>query len=387
MEILSNKTNRKAYKEKLMKIEIERDQLMAVLECTATTAGSKKFPILDNVRLTVNNGCLIAAGTDGEIEFRTRTTDLNIIEDGETLVPARKILEIVRRLNGKIKISKIQQRVVVCCGKSKYTLATFDVKDFPDSTKSESDIQLTIALDSKEFLKKIMKTLYASGKDDVRYFLNGLWINPVNDKAIELVCTDGHRMSRSELDANVIAADGCENRDFIVPRKAVMKFQDALKRHSGVLKMVVTSNHIKLVGKDQIISSKLIDGRYPDYRRVYPREVTGKIIVEKQDLESAVYRATILSHEKSKSIALTFDSELKLSGQNSSEEESNEILTVNHQSGPTMEGGVNGFYLKETLSAIEDGEIEISYNNQGLAYLVKHQNDKSDWHLLMPVRL
>jgi len=366
-----------------MQFTTTRDILLEALQKVAGVIERRStMPILANVLLRVHDDYLTIVGTDLEIELITRTR----IEgtEGETTVPARKLLDICRLLPTGTQVHcslKSEGALTLKAGRSRFSLVTLPSDGFPEFQLKGEETEACIGGES---LRKLLgKTLYAMAQQDVRYYLNGLLLELEGD-TIRAIASDGHRLAwcQQPLEQPVEAL-----KQPIVPRKGVQELSRLLESDEHSLALHLTDNAIRLVLPDVVFSAKLIDGRYPNYQRVFPQQVAGTITCDRQALKDAISRVSILSNEQYRGIRFDVDGNLlKLSAHNPEQEEAEEELEVLYQ-GPRFSAGFNASYMADAVSHLEADTITLSFAEQNLTCLLQDPEDPCVRHIVMPMRL
>ncbi len=366
-----------------MQIITTRDTLLEALQkVTGVIERRSTMPILANVLLRVHDDHLTIVGTDLEIELITRIRIEG--EAGETTVPARKLLDICRLLPVGTPVEctlKNEKSLTLKAGRSRFSLATLPSDNFPEFQLKGEETEARI---SSESLRKLLgKTLYAMAQQDVRYYLNGLLLELEGD-FIRSVASDGHRLAWCQQSLGQPVED---LKQPIIPRKGVQELSRLLESDDQSLTLYLTDNAIRLVLPDVVFSAKLIDGRYPNYQRVFPQQVIGMISCDRQALKDAISRVSILSNEQYRGIRLDAEENLlKLSAHNPEQEEAEEELEVLYQ-GPPFNVGFNASYLADAVSHLEAETINLSFAEQNLTCLLEDPQDPSIRYIVMPMRL
>ena len=281
-----------------MNLSVEREALLQPLQAVIGVVERRQtMPILANVLLSAQNGQLSITATDLEVEL-VATTDLDIDADGDVTVPGRKLLDICRALpeGATVKLSHSAEKMSVRSGRSRFTLATLPAPEFPtiDNINAGGAINLP-----QETLQELLeKTHFAMAQQDVRYYLNGLLIE-TGGKHLRAVATDGHRLAMCQVEMD---GGNLPEGQVIVPRKGVLELQRLLSG-DGELTLHLGSNHIRIQLEGIRFTSKLIDGRFPEYDRVIPKNPGNELIGDRDLLKGAMQRTAILSNEKYRGFA------------------------------------------------------------------------------------
>lgn len=366
-----------------MKFSIQREALLKPLQVVNGVVERRQtLPILSNVLLTLRPDSLTLTGTDLEVEI-VATVALEGTAEGEITLPARKLLDICRTLpdGAEIRMQVDGEKAQVRSGRSRYTLATLPAAEYPAIDAIEDPFELSLP---QGVLKQLIeRTQFAMAQQDVRYYLNGLLFE-INGERIRAVATDGHRLAVSEA---AVSAPVDEPRQVIVPRKGVLELQRLLEDSDTDVQVQIGTNHIKLALGDVSFTSKLIDGRFPDYERVLPR--TGERVVgaDRETLRQAFTRAAVLSNEKYRGIRLQLEENiLRATVHNPEQEEAEEELEVEYR-GSEFEVGFNVNYLLDALGVLRSEEVEIHLTDPNSSCLIQGKDEPGSRYVVMPMRL
>jgi len=364
-----------------MKIEITREALLAPLAAVAGVVERKQtLNILSNILLVADANELVLTGTDLEVEM-CATTKIESGEPGRTTVPARKLVDICRALPDgcRIQIQDRQDRLEIISGKSRFTLSTLPVDDYPTVKESKNTAVFEIDEAGLKFI--IEHTAFSMAQQDVRYFLNGLYVE-FSEAGVRAVATDGHRLA--------IADHACapgQGQNFILPRKAVMELGKLLGDGEDTVRLEAGENHVRVIRGRQRFTTKLIDGRYPDYQSVVPLGVDKCMRVDRAFLREALQRAAILTNEKYKGVRLELETgNLRLLAHNPEREEAVEELSVDY-TGPAIEVGFNVGYLIDALNALDGDLCEIKLKDADSSCVLCVPGDDAVRHIIMPLKL
>ncbi|BDX04481.1 DNA polymerase III subunit beta [Planctobacterium marinum] len=367
-----------------MRFSIAREDFLTPLQLVSGAVEKRHtLPILSNVLIKVEEGSLWLTGTDLEVELIASTVLSGDVVDGEVTVPARKLFDICRSLapEANIEFFVDGSKVLVKSARSRYTLSTLPADDYPNLEDWEGEIEFEIS--QKNLRSLIEKTHFSMAQQDVRYYLNGLSLELEGD-LIRSVATDGHRLALSK---HILDGAAFPTSQVIIPRKGVMEILRLIGDEDSSLKIQIGSNHIRLYSAEFIFTSKLVDGRFPDYRRVLPRDGDKTVLANKSLLKDALTRASILSNEKFRGIRLDLSSaELQITANNPEQEEAVEVIDVDYQ-GDSLEIGFNVAYLIDVLGAIDDETIKLTLADSNSSALVEAQSTDKCLYVVMPMRL
>jgi DNA polymerase-3 subunit beta len=340
------------------------------------------MPVLANVLIVANGKELAFTATDLEVELSARCDIEAVKVPGEITVPGRKLLDICKALPDKaqVSVSLKGDRLSVQSGRSKFVLSTLPAAEFPLIEDPAMDREFTI---KRSVLGRLLdKTHFSMAQQDVRYYLNGLLLES-GDGVLRAVATDGHRLAlcKTALDTG----EGIKTQ-VIVPRKGVLELQRLLDG-DGDVSIALSSNHIRAVVGSIRFTSKLIDGRFPDYDRVIPEVKSNVVIADRDLLRQALQRAAILSNEKYRGVRLEFaPGKIRIQANNPDQEEAEEEVEVDY-TGDTMEIGFNVNYLLDALAAVDDAQVEFGLVNAEKSCVVRAPSDEHSLYVVMPMRL
>jgi len=352
------------------------NQVVNVVERRHTLA------VLGNFLVQVKDGMLSLNSTDTEVEMRARVA-VEESRDGETTIPARKLFEIIRALpdDSRITVTQNHDKVSVQAARSRFSLATLPASDFPSMEESETDLKVIIR--EKELKELIERTAFAMGQQDVRQYLNGLLFD-LRGPVLRCVSTDGHRLALSEM---TLETDSGQQRQIVVPRKGVLELQRLLENSDQSLELEVGHNHVRVRRGDMVFTSRLIDGRFPDYEMVIPAGADKEVKVNRETLRASLQRVMILSNEKYCPIRMEIEpGQIKISAHNKEQEEAQEDIIVEtiieH-----LTIGFNANYLLDTLSALREEQVLIYLHDVSGSALVREASNERTRHVVMPLRV
>lgn len=366
-----------------MKLTISRESLLKALQAVIGVVERRQtMPVLANVLLVAKKSKLSVTATDLEVELVASVDVEGVEAAGEITVPGRKLLEICRALpeGADVKLSLKSDRLTVHSGRSKFVLSTMAASDFPVIENIDASRSMTVGQD--QLAKLLGKTQFSMAQQDVRYYLNGVLLE-TSGKRLRAVATDGHRLALCD-----IALEGVDGgkTQVILPRKGVQELQKLLGAE-GTVQISMGSNHIRLQIGDIRFTSKLIDGRFPDYDRVIP-QISGNLVTGNRDaLRHSLQRAAILSNEKYRGVRLDFGkNRIRVQANNPDQEEAEDEVEIEY-TGQEMEIGFNVNYLLDALSAVETDDVEIGLVDPSSSCLVRAPGDDKCLYVVMPMRL
>src|ERR1700736_2213085 len=365
-----------------MKLTAPREDLLAPLQSVIGVVERRQtMPVLANVLLSARDNHLNITGTDLEVEL-VATSMVSVQQGGDITVPGRKLLDIFKSLPEKVSVtlSTEGERISIRAGKSRFTLSTLPAAEFP--LVEEINAQQTLTVAQGEFRRLIDKTHFSMAQQDVRYYLNGLLLE-TEGSSLRAVATDGHRLALCEM---TLEEKAKTNQQVIVPRKGVLELQRILGSESTV-ELAIGTNHVRAQIGAIRFTSKLIDGRFPEYGRVIPAAPTRLVRADRELLRHALQRTAILSNEKYRGIKLALKTNLMtIMAHNPEQEEAEEEIEVAYP-GDALEVGFNVNYLLDALAAVEGAEVEIGLTDSNSSCLLRAPGSGSAKYVVMPMRL
>lgn len=365
-----------------MKFTITRENLVKPLQMVSGVVERRQtLPILSNVLLSVKDDTLFLTATDLEVQMSTQTPVRG--EAGDVTLPARKFLDICRALpeGAEIRLTCSGERAQVRSGRSRFTLATLPANEFPSIETQETSLAFSLPQD---LLKRaIERTHFAMAQDDVRYYLNGLLVD-LTDGKLRLVATDGHRLALCEVDGDF---KFIENQQVIIPRKGVLELHRLLVDEESEAQVTIGGNFIRISTPEMNFTSKLIDGRFPDYQNVVPVGTDKTAVCERETLRQALTRVSILSNEKYRGVRLEFSQgQLRIFAHNPEQEEAEEEVAVDY-TGTPLEIGFNVNYLLDALAASGTDQVQLLLSDPNSCCLIQGMGDRHCRYVVMPMRL
>lgn len=366
-----------------MKLQVGRNELLSALQAVIGVVERRQtLPILSNFLLETRDDELIVTATDLEIELESRARVQNLAP-GRATLPARKLYDICRGLpeGAEISLETSGDKAVMKSGRSRYSLACLKAEEFP--ALGELKEGQTLVLPKAALKNLIERTQFAMAQQDVRYYLNGTLFD-INAKRVRAVATDGHRLALSEL----LADTGIhEAQQIIVPRKAILELLRLLDNSDEPIKLRIGGGQLQADLDVIRMTSKLIDGRFPDYERVVPEKGDKRLQANRELVRRALSRTAILSNEKFRGVRLQLeDNRLVLQTHNPEHEEAEEELEVAFTGSP-LEIGFNVNYLLDALGALSSDEFVMDLKNADSSGLIQALDDPSSKYVVMPMRL
>jgi len=366
-----------------MKLSITRERLLDPLQ-TVTSVVEKRqaLPILSNVLLVAGGECLTLTGTDMEVEIIVKV-DAPAKNEGAVTLPARKLVDICRALpsDSQIELEGREGRATLKSGRSRFTLATLPAADFP--AVGDIGTAVRVVVESKALRELVIDTQFAMAHQDIRYYLNGLLLE-FDGERIRAVATDGHRMALGDLEWRTGVE---ETKQIIVPRKGVMELSRMLAEVDGEVELQVTPNHLRVETAARTLTSKLIDGKFPDYQRVIPLKSDKLVVGDREVMRQGLARTSILSNEKFRSVRLLLKSgQMQAFAHNPDHEEAEEEIVVSY-TGPELEIGFNVVYLLDVLAAVKTEQVQVELSTPDKSALLQPVGNASRKYVVMPMRL
>lgn len=367
-----------------MKFSVSREALLKPLQLVAGVVERRQtLPVLANVLIVLDEDRLSMTGTDLEVEIVARIHLAEACESGgELTVPARKLVDICRSLpdDAILHFSEENQRVILKSGRSRFTLSTLPANDFPNVEQGTGDLQFTC--EQQDIKRLIDRTGFAMAQQDVRYYLNGmLW--EVQEGQLRAVATDGHRLAMCTRAVSVSTATSTQA---ILPRKGVIELARLLDGQ-GSVEVVLGSNHIRVATEAYTFTSKLVDGKFPDYERVLPKGGNKLVFGDRNDLRQAFGRTAILSNEKYRGVRLLLtDGQLTIVANNPEQEEAEEQVAVDY-SGDQLEIGFNVSYLQDVTGVLSSDNIKMTLSDSNSSALLEEPDGGDSVYVVMPMRL
>lgn len=365
-----------------MKLSAARETILKPLQTVVGVVERRQtMPILSNVLLSTKGSNLSITATDLEVEM-VAEAEVKAEGSGEITVPGRKLHDIFRALpeGTNVELSLNGDRLTVKGGRSRFTLSTLRAADFP--TIDEIGAKQTLRLKRTDLRRLVDKTHFSMAQQDVRYYLNGLLLE-TEKKRLRAVATDGHRLALSEVE---LIAPATRDEQLIVPRKGVLELSRLLDGE-GEVELALGANHVRVQLDDIRLTSKLIDGRFPEYSRVVPAQPKNVIKADRNLFRQALQRTAILSNEKYRGVRLELSpNSVVLQANNPEQEEAVETLEVEY-SGDAMEIGFNVNYLLDALAAVDSEQVEFGVTDANSSCLIREPGNDGSKFVVMPMRL
>ena len=365
-------------------LKAPQSKLLAVLQSVSGIVERRHtLPILANVMLRKTGAQVQLTTSDLEIQIRT-TAEL----DGDggnftTTVGARKLIDILRTMpaDQTVSLESSQNKLVLKGGKSKFTLQTLPAEDFP-LVQEAAGFGPAFSVPQKTLKDLLGQVSFAMAVHDIRYYLNGI-LFVAEGKQLSLVSTDGHRLAfaSATLDVDV------PKQEVILPRKTVLELQRLLSDAEGAIEMQFANNQAKFSFEGMEFVSKLVEGKFPDYNRVIPRNHKNQVTLGRQALLSSLQRTAILTSEKFKGVRLNIDpGSLRVASNNAEQEEAMDELDVDY-AGDSIEIGFNVTYLIDALSNMQQEMVKIELSDGNSSALLTIPDNATFKYVVMPMRI
>lgn len=366
-----------------MKFKLQRETLLKPLQSVIGVVERRQtLPVLGNVLLVADEQGLSVTATDLEVEL-VATAAPTVDEFGQITLPARKLMDIVRNLPEGVQVSFALSgdRAVITAERSRFTLAILPATEFP--TVEDIGETRPLHLPQADLRQLIEKTHFSMALQDVRYYLNGLLLE-LEPGRLRAVATDGHRLALGELEGDIPPGDA---HQVIVPRKGVQELLRLLEDSDDEVRVELGGNHIRVSLPTLRFTSKLIDGRFPDYQRVIPTVEDRVMQTERNALKQALVRASILSNEKHRGVRFILDrDQLRIQSSNPEQEQADEELSVSYDA-EAMEIGFNASYLLDAVNAVDSDRVQMGLVDSNSSTVVEDPNDNRYRYVVMPMRL
>lgn len=367
-----------------MKLKMQKEEIQHALQNIQGIVDKKTtMPILSHFLLKVNETVSIMA-TDLDIALKG-PLKAEILQRGSLCIPARKLFEIAREVEGEILLESQENNwVKVTSGKSTFKLMGLPEEDFPALPEISKSEELTIKAET--FKTMIEKTIYATGESDTRYTLNGLLLHFIPKKKnidFKIVGTDGHRLS---VIAVKLEGSLPEEKKLILPKKAAMELKKLLEGNSGNITIYIDKNHLFFGTGDIMLTSRLIEGTYPNYEQVVPKNNDKQVVIDKVAFLKALKRTSIMSRERTNAVRLDLESgKITLISMNPDVGEAREELAAQYK-GDRMSIGYNARYVMDILQAMDGDSVQLDLQEPLSPTLLLEPENKGYTCVVMPMR-
>ena len=371
-----------------MQFIIKRDELLKSLTLVQGIIEKKNtLPILSNVLLNVKNGKLSIIATDLDLVFYDVLSEIKIITEGSTTTSATILYDILRKISGNSEIKfdlKSENKLNLVTDNSDFNLLCLPIDNFPNFTEEfETD---EISFNSSKFLSLLNKTKIAISNDDTRHYLNGIYLHLTesqNRTYLTGVATDSHRLSSSSIEID----KGKTFHSIILPKKTVFQLCNLLTETNEKILIQTSESKIQFrIGKVKLIS-KLIDGKFPDYKKVVPDGNDKTLTVISSDFVQAIERVITVSLDRKEGVKLNLGKDnIKFSVNSTNSGDGNEIVKSNF-TGEEMTVSFNSKYLTDVASEVEDKNLKINLKDPISPVLIEDMSDKNSYYVVMPMKI
>ena len=365
-------------------LKATQDKVLAVLQSVAGIVERRHtLPILANVLIRKTGNALQFTTSDLEVQIRTTAELGGDTGDFTTTVNARKVIEVLRTMPGDqtVSLESSQDKLILKGGKSRFTLQTLPAADFP-LVQEAANFGPAFSVPQKTLKHLLGQVAFAMAVQDIRYYLNGI-LFVAEGKTLSLVATDGHRLAfaSAELDVEV------PKQEVILPRKTVLELQRLLSDADGALEMRFANNQAKFCFGALEFVTKLVEGKFPDYNRVIPRNHHNSVTLGRTALLASLQRTAIMTTDKFKGVRLNLEPGLlRVASSNAEQEEAVDELDIDY-GGDAIEIGFNVSYLIDALASMEQDMVQIALADGNSSALVTRPDSQSFKYVVMPMRI
>ncbi|MER2520021.1 MAG: DNA polymerase III subunit beta [Bdellovibrionales bacterium] len=371
-----------------MKFTLERNTLLNLVgHAQGVVERRNTIPVLANVLIRAVDGSVSMTATDMEIEMN-ETIEATVAQTGAVTAPAHTLYDIVRKLpeGAQVELSSTNpNQLTLSSGRSHFKLGCLPIDDFPKMP--EGDLQHKFTLATSDLRDLIDRSRFAISNEETRYYLNGIYLHAAkqgDEPVLRAVATDGHRLARVEKPSPK-GSQGIPG--VIVPRKTVGEVRKLLEESQGEIEIALSESKIRFAMRGALLTSKLIDGTFPEYERVIPSNNDKTLDVDTVALTAAADRVATISSDKTRAIKLSLSpGHLVLSATSPEAGSATEELEVAYE-GAMLEVGFNARYLLDVLQQIQGSRTHISLADSAAPAIVKDPEDPSALYVLMPLRV
>lgn len=372
-----------------MKFSIDRAALLRALTHVQSVVERRStIPILSNVMLKAENGMLTMATTDMDVEM-TEAIAADVAKPGATTAPAVTLHDIIRKLPDTAKVTieldGSGNFITVKAGRSDFRLSVLPVTDFPQFTGAQ--LPVAFAIPAADLRALIDRTKFAMSTEETRYYLNGIYVHATDNEGVKVlraVSTDGHRLARFEMPL----PSGAESMPGVIwPRKTVLELRKLLEEAADTIQISLSENKVSFAFDHIILSSKLIDGTFPDYQRVIPSGNDKVVEVDPKVFSNALDRVSTISDGKSRAVKISLNGKtLTLSANSPEAGSAKEDIEVRSEAEP-LEIGFNARYLLDITSQVDGEGCRLSMADPSSPTIIQDTSDPSSLYVLMPLRV
>ena len=368
-----------------MKLNIERDTLYEALQKVQSAVEKKNtIQILSNILCIVQNNKLSLCTTDLEVGIKI-TVSAEVQQEGKITLSAKHFVDIVKELpSTSLSISKKDNDwIEITCGKSHFNIVSLPSEDYPSLPNFEK--RDYYEANSESILNMINKTSFAVSTDATRYHLNGVFFEILEDNVMRMVATDGHRLSF--VDQEIFKNKTDLKRGIIIPKKGLAELKKLLEQNNKNIRISFEKGYLFANSEETYLFIRLIEGEYPDYRQVIPKESAHKIKLNREKFTSSLKRVVPLAHEKSNGIKIIFNNNsLHLSSSNPDMGDAHDELEIEF-SGEPVDIGFNAKYLLDFLPCVQSDEIEFGFTDKLSPGILRGVGHPNHTYVIMPMRI
>lgn len=372
-----------------MKLTIDRADLMRALSHVQSVVERRNtIPILANVRMDADNGMLTLTATDMDLEMK-ESVAAEVETEGAITAPAHTFHDIVRKLPDDSKIDLTLEpggsMMTVTAGRSQFKLSCLPVSDFPELGSTDMDV--TLSIPANDLRELIDRTRFAMSNDETRYYLNGIYFHAADANGVAVlraVATDGHRLAQFEMP---LPDGGVDMPGVIIPRKAVAEIRKLVEEAADTISIQLSENKIRFAFDHIVMTSKLIDGTFPDYQKVIPQGNDKIVEIDPKIFTSAIDRVSTISNEKTRAVKLAINGgTMTLSAQSPDAGSATEDIEISNEN-TELEIGFNSRYLLDITAQIESDGCRLTLADAGGPTIIQDTTDSSSLYVLMPLRV
>jgi DNA polymerase-3 subunit beta len=369
-----------------MRFSIQKEAVLKPLQWVIGAVEKRQtLPILANILIRSAGGNeLFFVGTDLEVELTGVIQVAEPIESGEITVSARKLVDICRNLSNEAMISFDVQKdkLILSADKSRFTLLTLPASEFPSVDEVYS--QMKFSLQQMELKRLLTKTYFSMGQQDVRSYLNGMLFDVTNEM-LRVISADGHRLSLGWI-KNIQTKESASSQ-IIVPRKGIVEIMHLLEDTEEKVDISISNAHLHVETAEFKLISKLIEGKFPDFNRVIPKNGNKIAIIDREKFKQALTRVSILSSEVFRGIRLSLTEKcLKIFANNTEQEEAEEVIDVDY-AGPDLEIGFNVNYLIDICNVASSDKLKMTFADSSSSALIEDTEQANYTYVVMPMRI
>ncbi len=369
-----------------MRVTLEKSAFLKALNHVQSVVERRNtIPILSNVMVQAKGNEIKLTATDLDLEI-VESVAAEVLQAGAATMPAHMLYDIVRKLpdGAQLELNQAGEkgRVSILAGRSRFALQALPPEDFPDLASGEFSNNFSLAASELRFL--IERTRFAISTEETRYYLNGIYFHDVGGKHLRAVATDGHRLAQSQM---VLPEGAAGMPGIIVPRKTVLELVKLLEGEDAEVEVSISSQKIRFASGKLVLTSKLIDGTFPDYERVIPRGNDKILEADTKQFAEAVDRVSTISFEKSRAVKLALSSgKLSMVVNNPDSGSAEEEIIVSYER-DAMEIGFNSRYLLDVAAQVKAETMRFEFNDAGSPTVVRDPKDEHSLFVLMPMRV